>query len=494
MDLFLDGDGPVYRQVARALRGAIVAGRLPHGTRLPPSRDLAHDLGVSRNTVVAAYEALRIEGLLSGRVGDGSYVQAEKAPASRSHVLQRSVAPQSEFARRGRQVHDPAEWPFGMRKPGLRYAFQFGFPMVSHTLAATWAREVARAAPYVGLDYPERQGSTALRRAIAAHITRSRGVRCTPGDVLVVDGTQQAISLVADVLVDRGNEVVMEDPHYRSMRKVFQLRGATIVGVGVDAHGLKTAELPQRSVKLVTVTPSHQFPTGAVLSAERRRALLDYASRTGGWILEDDYDGEFRYGTDAVAALQAMDRDGRVIYVGTFSKTLSPACRLGFLIMPPGLHDDFLTAKWAADLGSPPLEQTALAHFMERGGYERHLRQVTRILSDRREALVKALREVLGSQCVFDETHAGMHMMVRLEGLTAADEDALVRLAEQRGLGLYPARISYLHPPDACNLLMGFSTLPAREIRDAVVLLAACIADVRAGAHASRGLRLVASQ
>jgi GntR family transcriptional regulator/MocR family aminotransferase len=183
-----------------------------------------------------------------------------------------------------------------------------------------------------------------------------------------------------------------------------------------------------------------------------------------------------------------------VIYVGTFSKTLSPACRLGFLIMPPGLHDDFLTAKWAADLGSPPLEQTALAHFMERGGYERHLRQVTRILSDRREALVKALREVLGSQCVFDETHAGMHMMVRLEGLTAADEDALVRLAEQRGLGLYPARISYLHPPDACNLLMGFSTLPAREIRDAVMLLATCIADVRAGAHASRGLRLVASQ
>lgn len=494
MDLFLDGSGPLYRQVARALRAAIGAGRLPHGTRLPPSRDLAHDLGVSRNTIVAAYEALRLEGLLSGRVGDGSYVQAARSAPGQAGLLQRSVAPQSDFARRGRRVHDTAEWPFGLRKPGLRYAFQFGFPMVSRTLAATWAREIARAAPYVPLDYPERQGSAALRRAIAAHATRSRGVRCTPDDVLIVDGTQQAISLVADVLVDPGDEVIMEDPHYRAMRKVFQLHGATIVGVGVDADGLKTADLPRRPTKLVTVTPSHQFPTGAVLSLERRRALLDYAGRSGGWILEDDYDGEFRYGTEAVAALQSMDRGGRVIYVGTFSKTLSPACRLGFLIMPPGLRDDFLTAKWAADLGSPPLEQAALAHFIDSGGYERHLRQVTRTLGERRDALVQAMRDVLGSQCVFDETHAGMHIQVRLEGLTSADEDALVRLAEQRGLGLYPARISYLQPPDACSLLMGFSTLPVREIRDAVALLGACIAEVRARERGMRAPRLAASR
>lgn len=494
MDLFLDGHGPVYRQVARALRAAVVAGRLPHGTRLPPSRDLARDLGVSRNTVVAAYEDLRRDGLLSGRVGDGSYVQSARSHAGPAGLQQRPVAPQSDFARRGRRVHDTAEWPFGLRKPGLRYAFQFGFPMVSRTLAATWAREIARAAPYVPLDYPERQGSIALRRAIAAHATRSRGVRCSPDDVLVVDGTQQAISLVADVLVDPGDDVVMEEPHYRSMRKVFQLHGATIVGVGVDAEGLKTAELPQRPVKLVTVTPSHQFPTGAVLSLARRRALLDHAVRSDGWILEDDYDGEFRYGTEAVAALQSMDRDGRVIYVGTFSKTLSPACRLGFLIMPPGLRDDFLTAKWAADLGTPPLEQAALAHFMDGGGYERHVRQVTRILGERREALVQAMRELLGSQCVFDETHAGMHILVRIEGLTAADEDALVRLAEQRGLGLYPARISYLQPDDACRLLMGFSTLPVREIRDAVALLAECIAEVRGRNGTASGLRLVASR
>ena len=494
MDLFLDGDGPVYRQVARALRGAIVAGRLPHGTRLPPSRDLARELGVSRNTVVAAYEALRVEGLLSGRVGDGSYVHFERTPSGSAGVLHRPVAPQSEFARLGRQVHDVSEWPFGLRKPDLRYAFQFGFPMVSHTLAATWAREIARTAPYMRLDYPERQGSTALRRAIAAHITRSRGVRCTPEDVLIVDGTQQAISLVADVLVDRGDAVVMEDPHYRAIRKVFQLHGATIVGVGVDTHGLKTAELPQRPPKLVTVTPSHQFPTGAVLSAERRRALLDYAGRTGSWIVEDDYDGEFRYGTDAVPALQSMDRDGRVIYVGTFSKTLSPACRLGFIIMPPGLHDDFLTAKWAADLGSPPLEQTALAQFIERGGYERHLRKVTRILGERRDALVQAMRELLGSQCLFEETHAGMHILAHFEGLTSGDEDALVRLAEQRGLGLYPARICHLQPPDACSLLMGFSTLPAREIRDAVALLAECIAEVRANARTMRWPRVAVSR
>ena len=394
MDLFLDGNGPLYAQLVRSLKTAMANGRIANGSRLPPSRELATTLGLSRSTVVAAYEQLRAEGFIQGKVGAGSYVTSPWPTVARPPLARRPMLAQSAYSRRARQLHDHSELP-GRRIPGMRHAFQYGLPVASPRLMSAWVRELARAAPYIRPNYPVTQGLPALREALCAHIARSRGVACLPEDLLITSGTQQAMNLVTRVLLDPGDEVVMEDPQYSSTRKIFQLHGANVTGVPVDHDGLCVDALPPHPVKLVCVTPSHQFPTGAVLSLPRRHQLLEHARQCGGWIVEDDYDGEFRHEAHAVPALQSLDRNGCVIYVGSFSKTLFPALRLGYLVMPPGLREDFIAAKWADDFGSPALEQAALAQLIAGGTYERHLAQATRKLAERRQALRDALAHEL---------------------------------------------------------------------------------------------------
>ncbi len=474
MDLVLDGSGPRYAQLVRALRHAIASGRLPGGTRLPASRDLARDLGVSRTTVVAAFDQLRAEGLLTGRVGSGSYVNAPASASQRPPRPRRPVLPQSAYSRRARELHDPEDLG-AHRLPGMRHAFQYALPLVNATLNSAWIRELARSAPYVRPNYPMPQGLPSLREAICTHVTRTRGLQCTPQDIMVVGGAQQAISLAARVLVDPGDDVVMEEPQYFGTRKILQMHGANIVGVPVDADGMQTHRLPDRPAKLVCLTPSHQFPTGAVLSMARRLDALEYARQSGGWVLEDDYDGEFRQDAQPVPALQSLDRDGRVVYVGSFSKTLFPSMRLGYIVMPPGLHDDFLAAKWAADFATAPLEQAALAQLIATGAYERHLRAASKRLAERRNALCDALARQCGHRVVIRPSHAGMHVLAEVTGLSAADGMQLIRHARERGLGLYSAAVCYLAPPDRCELLMGYGAMSTRETRDAVALFAECL-------------------
>ena len=474
MDLVLDGNGPLYAQLVRSLKSAIAAGRVADGSRLPASRELAGLLGLSRTTVVAAYEQLRAEGLLTGKVGAGSYVHAPRPVATRLPPVRRSVLPQSEYSRRARDVPDARDLP-GRRLPGLRYAFQYGLPVVSTALFSAWSRELARTTPYLRLNYPSAQGVPALREALCAHITRTRGVACTPDDLLIVNGTQQAMTLVARVLLDPGDEVVLEEPHYFAIRRLLQMHGARVTGVAVDDDGLCVDRLPERPAKLTCVTPSHQFPTGAVLSLPRRKALLEIARQCGGWIVEDDYDGEFRHDEHALPALQSMDREGRVVYVGSFSKTLFPALRLGYLIMPPGLREDFLAAKWADDFSSAPLEQMALARFITEGGYARHLRSVTQKLIERRAVLRSCLESACGDRLQLPQTHAGMHLVAWLRDTTAEQGEALVRHAHTRGLGLYSIAPCYLQPPAQAGLLMGYGAMSPKEIQGAVKLFAACL-------------------
>lgn len=476
MDLVLDGSGPRYAQLVRSLKSAIAAGRLADGDRLPASRELAGLLGLSRTTVVAAYEQLRAEGLLTGRVGAGSFVHAPRPAAIRLQPARRPVLAQSEYSRRARGIPDARDLP-GRRLPGLRYAFQYGLPVVSTALFSAWSRELARTTPYLRLNYPMAQGVPALREALCAHITRTRGVACTPDDLLIVNGTQQAMSLIARVLLDPGDEVVLEEPHYFSTRRLLQMHGARITGVVVDDEGLCVERLPAHPAKLTCVTPSHQFPTGAVLSLPRRRALLEFARQCGGWIVEDDYDGEFRHDEHALPALQSLDREGRVIYVGSFSKTLFPALRLGYLIMPPGLREDFISAKWADDFGSAPLEQMALARFIAEGGYARHLRSVTHKLVERRTVLRASLEAACGDRLQLPETHAGMHLVAWLRGMDAGQGEVLVRHAHERGLGLYSIAPCYLQPPAQAGLLMGYGAMSPKEIQGAVKLFAACLDD-----------------
>ncbi|AXK72916.1 PLP-dependent aminotransferase family protein [Lysobacter sp. TY2-98] len=474
MDLILDGRGPRYLQLARALRAAIGAGRLPHGSRLPSTRELAASLGVSRTTVVAAYEHLHAEGHLEGKIGSGSYVQTPLQPSTSAGAVRRPVPAQSSFSARARRLHDPRALP-GRRAPDVRYAFQYGFPSVNTEIATQWLRELARAAQYASPNYPPAQGLPALRDAVARHIGRTRGVTCDADDVVIVHGTQQALSLIANVLLDPGDDVAIEEPHYFGARRVLEILGARLHGVPVDREGLCVDRLPDPPAKVTYVTPSHQFPTGVVMSLERRHALLDYARRNDGWIIEDDYDGEFRHAQQPVSALQALDRDGRVLYVGTFSKTLFPSLRLGYIVTPPGLRDDLLAAKWVADFGTSPTEQAALASFIASGVYDRHLRVVTRRLAERRELLRRLLHERCGPRVEVADSKSGMHLLAWVRDLSRDGGDALVRMAQQRGVGLYTVASSYLDPPDATGLIMGFSAMSTREIREAMEIVADCL-------------------
>lgn len=476
MHVNMDGQGPLHAQLTRALKAALFAGRLGAGGRLPATRQLARELGLSRNTVLAAYEQLRAEGFVRGQVGSGSFVTPPvkaEAPPSPAQVER---PPQSAFARRGRRFHDHGNMP-GRATPGMRYAFSYGVPYANPALTTAWARELGRAAAYTPPNYPMTQGLPALREAVCDYLARRRGVQATPADVLIVAGTQQAMALTARVLLDVGESAALEEPHYTAMREVLQIHGAQVDAVEVDEHGLRLDRLPAPPPKLVCVTPSHQFPSGVVMSLERRLELLAYARRHDSWIFEDDYDGEFRYDAQPLAALRSLDRDGRVVYVGTFSKALFPSLRLGYLVMPPGLQRDYLNAKWQDDFGSSAIEQAALANFMAHGGFERHLRRAGRALLERRGALLAALSRELGDALHVADSRAGMHLVAWLRRADPAQGNALILAAREKGLDLYSIAPYYQRPPSQAGLLMGFASLSVAEIEQAVQVFAGCMRE-----------------
>ncbi|KGQ19539.1 Transcriptional regulator [Lysobacter dokdonensis DS-58] len=469
MHLQLDGRGPLHAQLTRALKTALAGGRLGQGSRLPPTRALARDLGLSRNTVLTAYEQLRAEGFMAARVGSGSFVAAPLMAEAANDAPATIAPPQTAYARRARNA-DIRRLLRNKPRASVRYSFQYGLPLINPALTTAWARELAHAAAYTAPDYPDPQGVPALREAICDYLARRRGVQAVPEDVLVVGGTQQAVSLAARVLLDAGDMAVVEEPQYFALRKVLQIHGARLHGADVDGDGMRPDRLPVDAPRLICVTPSHQFPGGSVLSLARRLELLQYARMQDCWILEDDYDGEFRYDTQPLAALRSLDRDGRVLYVGTFSKTLFPSLRLGYVVMPPALRDDLVTAKWAQDFGSSAIEQAALARFMAGGGFERHLRRSSRTLLERRTALLDGLRAVGKGRLEINDSHAGMHLVVWLKDQPDAALDAILAHGESIGLGLYTIRPHYLRRPQRAGLLMGFCGLSPAQIREAMPL------------------------
>lgn len=470
MHLQLDGRGPLHAQLTRALKTALAGGRLGQGSRLPPTRALARDLGLSRNTVLTAYEQLRAEGFMAARVGSGSFVSAPLLTEAANDAPPAIAPPQTAYARRARNA-DIRRLLRNKPREAVRFSFQYGLPLVNPALTTAWARELAHAAAYTAPDYPDPQGLPALREAICDYLARRRGVQAVPDDVLVVGGTQQAVSLAARILLDAGDLAVVEEPQYFALRKVLQIHGARLHGAEVDEDGLRPDRLPADSPRMICVTPSHQFPGGSVLSLSRRLELLQYARMHDSWIFEDDYDGEFRYDTQPLAALRSLDRDGRVMYVGTFSKTLFPSLRLGYIVMPPALREDLVTAKWAQDFGSSAIEQAALARFMAGGGFERHLRRSARTLQERRTLLLDGLREVGKGRLEIADSHAGMHLVVWLDKPDSA-LDAILAHGQSLGLGLFTLRPHYLRRPQRAGLLMGFCGLSAAQIREAMPLFA----------------------
>jgi GntR family transcriptional regulator/MocR family aminotransferase len=478
MYLQLDGSGPLYAQLSRALKKALTSGGLGEGNRLPPTRLLASELGLSRNTVLTAYEQLRMEGVLEGKVGSGSYVSVSRrqllplppAPAGVSSF----VEAQSAYMGRVRRFHAAAR-PLGHTLPGTRYSLQYGMPMANPVLTTAWAQELSRAAHYTSPNYPIVQGLPALRQAISEYLMRQRGVSAEPEDILVVGGTQQAIALTARVLLDPGAKVVVEDPQYNNTRIIMQSYGASLQPVPVDEDGIVCDLLPEDPPRLICVTPSHQFPTGAQMPLARRSALLGYAQRHDCWVFEDDYDGELRYDAKPLASLRTLDGDDRVIYVGTFSKVLFPSLRLGYMVVPRRLRKDFVSAKWLEDFGCSAIEQAAMANFMSEGGFERHLRRVGQALRQRRNALLDGLHAMNNGRMRIIDTQAGMHLILWLHGLDQAQGEAFIANAGKLGLGLYPLWPYYLSPPDRAGLILGYAGLPVSDIKQALAIFRECL-------------------
>jgi GntR family transcriptional regulator/MocR family aminotransferase len=475
-------DGPLHRRLYQGLKSAIGDGRLAPHARLPSTRALATDLGISRNTVTLAYEQLVAEGYLVSR--DRSAASVAKAPPS---IRSRAATARAESIPRlsayGHHLaRDPAMPPSGTYapRPGIRWDFRYGRPSIDVFPRETWRRLLAGRARLGGADalgYGPPAGYAPLRAALTQYLARARGLACDASQIVIVSGAQQAFDLAARVLVDAGDRVVIEEPHYNTARMTFEAAGARLVGITVDSEGLDTAQLPRASerTKLACVTPCHQFPTGVIMPLGRRLALLDWAQRSGAWILEDDYVSEFRYEGQPIEALQSLDRTGRVVHIGTFSKTLVPALRIAYLVLPPALVQPFTAAKWMADRYTAVLGQEVLAEFIGSGHYERYLRRARARNGERRRVLIAALQEHFGDRVEISGGNAGVHLLVWLNDVPARSLGSVITRAAEASVGLYSAMPYYLKPPERAGLLFGYASLSESAIRAGIKRLAALL-------------------
>ncbi|MDB5374349.1 MAG: PLP-dependent aminotransferase family protein, partial [Belnapia sp.] len=435
---------PVLRQVYLELRRAILAGAISPGGRLPPTRALAQHLGIARNSMVAAYEQLLAEGFIEGRVGAGSYVS--------------------------RDMPEPLELPPAAAPPPppvVPHAGQYGTApfntgrcSLDDRTLQIWRsltmRHLHKLDPAL-LGYADPRGALPLRQAISRYLRAARAVRCEPEQVVVTAGAQQAIDLMLRVLVEPGTPVWLEDPCYPAVRAALAAARARIVPVPVDGQGMEVAAgiAAAPDARLAYVTPSSQYPLGVVLSMARRLELLAWARREGAWVLEDDYDSEFRYAGRPLASLQGIDDGGRVIYVGTFSKVLFPGLRLGYAVVPPELLEPVLAARLLTDWYPAALQEGVVTDFLAEGHFAQHLRRMRQHYRIARDALVEALRANLPGQLAVEVPEQGMKLLARLRpGLS---DLAVSAAAARRGLVARPVSPMFLAAPPIQGLMLGFS-------------------------------------
>jgi GntR family transcriptional regulator/MocR family aminotransferase len=471
MQLPLDNEGALYEQIARALKRAILEGQILAGSRLPSTRAMARALQVSRRPIIQAYDLLCTEQIAVARVGSGTRAAETRAPPMRRvSPLKR---PTSGYVARMRKL---GEITAGTRT-NHRYNLQYGEPLLNSGRFSSWRRKLAAAALRAGAECPAEGGFAPLRRVLADYLYRRRGVVCDPADILIVGGMQQAITLVARVLLDNRDSVVIEDPHCLSAVNALRAHGARVISVRTDAEGLVVQDLPRSAVRLVLVTPTHQFPSGTTMSLPRRMELLQWAGANDCWVLEDDYDAEFHIGSRPVPALRSLDIGDRVIYVGAFSKMLAPSLRLGYIVCPPTLSRDLFNAKLLDDLASPAIEQAALAVYVQTRQYEKHLRESRREVLVRRRVVVDALKRLLGSRIEIGPHDAGMHLVVWFSDLTFEALPSFLNRAAAAGLGLDPVHPYYRRRPAHPGVLIGYAGLPSVQLRTAVELFAQCLTE-----------------
>jgi GntR family transcriptional regulator/MocR family aminotransferase len=454
--------GSYYGQIYKGYRAAILEGRLRPGQRLPSTRALANELGISRLPVLNAFDQLLHEGFIEGRAGAGTFVsssildEADKPARAASHRPSRLVD--------GPQTPDPDTLlgPFRVSMPALDQ-----FPL------KTWARLVARRARTMSIDamaYGDSAGHYPLRLAIADYLRTARAVSCEASDVLIVSGSQMALRLCAMALLKRGDEVCVEDPSYPGARRALTATGARLRPVPVDDEGLVVRALASggRRRRVAYVTPSHQYPLGVSMSAPRRLELLEWARRNESWIIEDDYDSEFRYASRPLGSLQGMDTAARVIYVGTFSKVLFPSLRLGYIVVPPNLFKTFIDHRESLDIFSPTLSQLALSDFLSEGHFARHVRRMRATFLWGRAALVEAIHRPVPPLTIAN-ADAGMHLTTWLP--PAINDRDVVRKAASRGISVHALSTCYVGNTSRMGLVLGFGGADEETIDSAAKTL-----------------------
>ena len=458
---------PLYRQLYEGYRDAIVERRLRAGQRLPSTRSLAAALGISRLPALNAFEQLLAEGYFESHVGAGTFV-ARSLPGHPLPVAATAMtAPGRRVVSRKPEVLSRRAEPWLAGSGAFRLSEvaldQFPFQIWS-SLMSRHSRNPQRSL----LRYGDPMGHRLLREALATHLRAARAVNCEADQIMVLSGSQQALEVSARVLLDAGSRVWVEEPGYRGAHDVLKMAGARLIPVPVDDEGLDVAAGISRSRKprAVYVTPSHQYPLGVTMSASRRLQLLDFARQRGAWILEDDYDSEYRYDSLPIAALQGMDRDSRVVYIGTFSKVLFPALRIGYLVIPADLVPRFAAVREAMDIFPPSLPQAVLADFIMEGHFARHLRRMRQLYRERRGVLVDAIERELGSTVRIFGDQAGAHLVATLAN-RSADHQVAMRAARQ-GLWVMPLSSCYLERPTRQGLVLGFGGTDVSDITSGV--------------------------
>ena len=494
----LDGQGSLYRQLFTSLRQAIIDGNYLAGEKLPSSRELAKSLQISRNTVVSCYEQLTAEGYIVSRPGSGSYVDEDpikqikqfkkkrrglSKPLALSMTAKTSLTHWQSYAsdiesteKSNEKSSDKSTDKITNKSHKPEIDFKYGPVAISDQLLSDIGRITRKSRHILSSNYQSPTGLLKLRETIARYVQQNRGCRCNADNIVITNGSQQALDLLARLLLEQGDSVIVEEPCYRGAAQAFSNAGATLVRCDVDEGGLNPKNFPPSThgfhPKFVYTTPSHQFPTGAILSLPRRLHLLEWANTHQAYIIEDDYDSEYRYQGRPIESIQGLDQLDQTIYLGTFSKILSPTLRMGYVILPEPLVESFIALKWCADRHSPLLTQHILADFLDSPLFGRHLKRMRKVYGRRRNTLIKAIKKHMGDSVSIQGTNAGIHLLARLNTVGLSEERKLLELANKAGVGLYTASKLYQHPPSKIGLLMGYGNLTSTQIEEGVERLA----------------------
>jgi GntR family transcriptional regulator/MocR family aminotransferase len=463
---------PLHRQIYDAFRSTIVERNLNCGQQIPSTRTLASELGISRIPVLNAYAQLLAEGYFETRTGAGTFVSSSLP--DRATRSERRGTSSLQIASGPRRISGASVLlPRYKRAPWSRRhgAFSAGQPALGEFPLKAWANLVVRRArkPVArNLGYGDPMGLKELREVIAVYLRTARGVRCDSQQIMIVSGSQQALDLSARVLLNVGSSVWVEEPGYWLARHMLTAAGCRIVPVPVDAEGLDVAAGIKKcgNARAALVAPSHQYPLGVTMSASRRLQLLQWAGEAGGWIIEDDYDSEYRYESNPIASLQGLDDSCRVIYIGTFSKVLFPSLRIGYVVVPPDLVDHFLAMRHAMDVSPPHLYQAVLTDFIAEGHFARHIRRMRVLYSERRNILVRSLEREFGGLLQVMGDKAGMHLAVNMP--KRFDDREIAMRAARESLWLWPLSPSYIRKPAHHGFILGFGSTTAAEIPTAV--------------------------